>query len=147
MKRFNNNTGFTLMELLIVMVIIGLLVALVAPRFTSRIGEANVKTTKSQIELLSTALESYHLDLGEYPSSEQGLNALLKAPHSLSKKWKGPYLKKLNLPQDAWNRDFIYLGTEDQEVKAKGIDFILYSLGRDGKPGGEEENKDIFSYE
>lgn len=139
--------GFTLLELLIVMVIIGLLVALVAPRFTSRIGESNVKTTQAQIELLSTALESYYLDVRQYPSTQQGLDALINAPPAVKDQWKGPYLKKLTLPQDAWNREFIYKGPEDQEVSNKGLDFIIASLGRDGDPGGTGENKDLFSYE
>ena len=147
MKRFNGLDGFTLMELLIVMVIIGLLVALVAPRFTSRIGEANVKTTKAQIELLATALESYHLDTGEYPTTQQGLSALLNSPQALKNNWKGPYLKKLTLPVDAWKQDFVYQGPDDQEVKKKKTDFIISSLGRDGKPGGTGENQDIFIYE
>lgn len=135
------------MELLIVMVIIGLLVALVAPRFTSRIGEANVKTTKAQIELLASALESYHLDIGEYPTSQQSLEALLKPPQFIKSQWKGPYLKKLTLPKDAWGKDFIYQGSDDQEVREKRIDFIITSFGRDGQSGGTEKNKDLFSYE
>lgn len=143
----NNQSGFTLLELLIVMVIIGLLTALVAPRFTKRIGESNVKMTRAQIELLSTALESYRLDVGEYPSTRQGLAALLDPLPGLKEQWKGPYLKKLSLPKDAWNRDFRYKGPDDQEVREKRLDFIIASFGKDGTPGGTEEDKDLFSYE
>ena len=139
--------GFTLLELLIVMIIIGLLAALVAPRFTGRIGEANIKTTRAQIELLSSALESYRLDVGEYPTTQQGLAALLAAPPAMIEQWGGPYLKKLILPKDAWNKAFQYQGHDDTEVKEKRLDFIVSSLGKDGKPGGTEEDKDILSYE
>ncbi len=148
LKFRKQEAGFTLLELLIVMVIIGLLVALVSPKFTGKVEEANVKTTKAQIELLSSALESYYMDMREYPTTEQGLEALLKRPTGVSRtRWRGPYLKKLNLPKDAWDHDFIYLGRDDQEVKNKGLDFIIMSYGRDGKPGGTGQDSDIFSYE
>lgn len=140
-------SGFTLLELLIVMVIIGLLVSLVAPRLTGRLGESKVKTTKAQIELLSSALESYLLDVGEYPTTEQGLEALLKSPVNVEEQWNGPYLKKLVLPTDAWNHDFIYKGSDDSDVQEKGLDYILISYGRDGKEGGEDENADLYSYQ
>ena len=143
-----SQSGFTLMELLIVIVIIGMLVALVAPRFTSRIGEAAVKTTKAQVELLASALETYHMDVGNFPTSGQGLSALLDKPYEVDEEdWRGPYLKKLNLPRDAWKNEFIYLGPDDQEVMAKRLDYIISSLGKDGTPGGSEEDADIMSYE
>ena len=143
-----SQSGFTLMELLIVIVIIGMLVALVAPRFTSRISEAGVKTTKAQVELLASALETYNMDIGDFPNTDQGLSALLEKPNEVANdRWRGPYLKKLNLPRDAWKNDFIYQGPDDQEVMAKRLDYIISSLGKDGKPGGSEEDADIKSYE
>lgn len=146
MEPNNRLRGFTLLELLIVMVIIGLLVSLVAPRFTGRLGESKIKTTKAQIELLSSALESYLLDVGEYPSTTQGLNALLKPPQSVEDQWNGPYLKKLTMPKDAWKNDFIYKGPDDSDVQEKGLDYIIASYGRDAKEGGDDENKDLYSY-
>ena len=136
-----------MLEMLIVMVIIGLLAALVAPRFTGRIGESNIKATVAQIELLASALESYRLDVGEYPNTQEGLEALVKPPLGAKDKWKGPYIKKIKLPTDAWNQDFKYQGPDDSEVKEKRVDFIISSLGKDGKPGGDGEDKDLFSYE
>lgn len=138
--------GFTLLELLIVMVIIGLLVALVAPRFTGRIGESKVKTTQTQIEYLSSALESYYLDTGQYPTTEQGLQALIEAPQDVQDKWNGPYLKKTILPQDGWGNDFIYKGPQSSETKKTGMDYIVMSYGGDNEPGGQGEDQDLYSY-
>ena len=146
-RKIKTQAGFTMLEMLIVMVIIGLLAALVAPRFTGRIGESNVKATIAQIELLASALESYRLDVGSYPGTQEGMEALLNPPMGTKDQWKGPYLKKIKLPTDAWNKDFRYQGPDDNEVKEKRLDFIISSLGKDGKPGGEDEDRDLFSYE
>jgi len=134
-----NNSGFTLVELLVVMIIIGLLAALVGPRFIRQEEKAKVKAAKAQIELLGTALDTYRLDIGRYPSSEEGLDALLRKPSS-AEKWDGPYLKK-DLPLDPWGKAYVYKSPGDHGA------FDLLSYGADGVSGGEGDNHDISSWE
>lgn len=130
--------GFTLLELLVVMVIIGLLAAYVGPRYFSQIGKSEVKTARAQIAALEKALDQYRLDVGSYPSTEQSLTALVTRPANLPR-WDGPYLSK-SVPLDPWGRAYVY--------KAPGEhgDFDLSSLGRDGRPGGEGTDGDITSW-
>lgn len=130
--------GFTLVEMLVVMVIIGLLAALVAPKLFPKIGKGKQSAAKAQIELIGQALDHYRLDTGYYPTTEQGLNALITNPGV--EKWQGPYLKK-GLPLDPWGKPYIY-----QSPGTHG-DYDLYSYGRDGKPGGEGEDEDIMSWQ
>lgn len=137
-KTAENKKGFTLVELLVVMVIIGLLAALVGPRLFPKLGKGKQAAAKAQIELLGQALDQYRLDTGSYPTTEQGLNALVTNPGV--EKWEGPYLKK-GLPLDPWGRPYIY-----QQPGSHG-EYDLFSYGRDGKPGGESEDKDITSWE
>jgi len=127
--------GFTLLELLVVIVIIGLLAAYVAPRYFSQVGKSEVQVTKAQIEALDKALDVYRLDNRRYPSTEQGLKALVEKPAN-EPNWKGPYLKKA-IPIDPWGNAFIY------RQPGKQRDFDLMSYGRDGKPGGSGEDADI----
>lgn len=134
-----DNKGFTLLELLIVLIIIGLLAALVGPKLISRVGESKQKTGKVQIEMLSTALDTFRLDTGKYPDEEQGLNALINA--SDIKNWKGPYLKKKFVPKDPWGNDYIY--KYDSESK----EFEILSFGADGVEGGKGDDADISSQE
>ena len=134
-----NNSGFTLVELLVVMIIIGLLAALVGPRFIRQEEKAKVKAAKAQIELLSTALDTYRLDIGRYPSTEEGLDALLRKPSS-AEKWDGPYLKK-DVPLDPWGKAYVYKSPGDHGS------FDLLSYGADGVSGGEGDNHDIASWE
>jgi general secretion pathway protein G len=134
-----NNSGFTLVELLVVMIIIGLLAALVGPRFIRQEEKAKVKAAKAQIELLGTALDTYRLDIGRYPSTEEGLDALLRKPSS-AEKWDGPYLKK-DLPLDPWGKAYVYKSPGDHGA------FDLLSYGADGVSGGEGDNHDISSWE
>lgn len=133
--------GFTLIELLIVIAIIGLLAALVAPRLIGTLGESQVRTTEAQIELLSTALESFRISNGRYPSAEEGLHALVEKPTGLES-WAGPYLRKRTLPDDGWGRPFLYAIPPTRG----GIDYDLYSLGADGVEGGagSEGERDII---
>lgn len=128
--------GFTLLELLVVIVIIGLLAAYVGPKYFSQLGKSEVTIAKAQIEAFEKSLDTYRLDVGRYPTTEEGLGALLAAPATAGAKWNGPYLKKA-LPLDPWGHPFQYRapGTKSE--------FEILSLGRDGQPGGTGEDADI----
>ena len=130
--------GFTLLELLVVLVIIGLLAGYVGPRFFAQIGKSEVKTAAAQLDGLGKALDSYRLDTGHYPTNEQGLGALWVKPAD-EPRWWGPYLKKAP-PKDPWGREYLY--------KAPGEhgDYDLSSLGKDGREGGEGEDQDITNW-
>lgn len=131
--------GFTLLELLVVMVIIGLLAGYVGPRYFGQVGKAEVKATRAQMDALVKALDAYRLDTRSYPTTEQGLDALVKKPGELST-WQGPYLQKA-VPLDPWGKAYAYRSPGD------GREFEIVSFGRDGKPGGANENADIRSWE
>lgn len=128
--------GFTLLELLVVMVIIGLLASYVAPRFFEQIGKSEVKATRAQIDALDKALATYRIDVGNYPTTEQGLRALVERPASEAK-WAGPYLSKA-LPPDPWGRPYLYRAPGEQSH-----DYELMSLGKDGQRGGSGDSADI----
>lgn len=127
--------GFTLLELLVVMVIIGLLAAYVGPRYFAQIGKSEQGAAKAQIEAFAKALDTYRLDTGSYPSSEKGLEALMTKP-SGETKWQGPYLQKA-VPLDPWGKPYMY------RPPSAGGDFDLLSYGKDGQPGGDAENADV----
>ena len=127
--------GFTLLELLVVIVIIGLLAGYVAPRYFAQVGKSEVQVARAQIDSLEKALDQYRLDVRHYPTAEQGLDALVAKPANEAG-WSGPYLKKA-VPNDPWGRAYVY------HVPGQKGDFDLYSLGRDGKPGGSGEDADI----
>lgn len=127
--------GFTLLELLVVIVIIGLLAGYVAPRYFSQVGRSEIQVARVQIDALEKALDQYRLDMRRYPSAEEGLQALVAKPAS-STAWNGPYLKKA-VPSDPWGRPFVY------RVPGEKGEFDLISLGRDGKPGGGGDDADI----
>jgi general secretion pathway protein G len=130
--------GFTLLELLVVMVIIGLLAGYVGPRYFAQVGKSEVKATRAQIDALEKALEQYRLDVGRFPSSAQGLAALFAKPDN-EPRWAGPYLKKAP-PPDAWGRPFQYKSPGEHG------EFDLLSLGRDGRTGGSGEDADLTSW-
>ena len=132
------NQGFTLLELLVVMVIIGLLAGYVGPKYFEQIGKSENKIAKAQIDALGKALDQYRIDTGRYPSSEQGLSALYKKPSNESK-WSGPYLKK-NIPNDPWDKPYIFKSPGEHG------DYDLYSLGKDGQLGGEKESEDVVNW-
>ena len=127
--------GFTLLELLVVIVIIGLLAGYVAPRYFSQVGRSEIQVARAQIESLEKALDQYRLDMRRYPSTEEGLQALIAKPAE-AQAWSGPYLKKA-VPLDPWGRPYVY-----RTPGQKG-EFELVSYGRDGRPGGTGEDADI----
>lgn len=130
--------GFTLLELLVVMVIIGLLAGFVGPRLFAQIGKSESKVARAQIDALGKALDQYRLDVGQYPSTGQGLAALLQTPAD-APRWQGPYLAKA-LPPDPWGRPYAYRSPGEHG------EYDLYTLGRDGAPGGEGDNADLGSW-
>ena len=132
------NAGFTLLELLVVMVIIGLLVGYVGPKYFAQVGKSEIKSTRAQINALEKALDQYRLDTGHYPTTEQGLAALFAKP-SGETKWEGPYLKK-EVPPDPWGKPYQYKSPGDHG------EIDLYSYGKDGQPGGVDEMADITNW-
>jgi|SRR4051794_13344154 general secretion pathway protein G len=138
----HRRSGFTLIEILVVIVVIAILATLVAPNIFQHVGAAKDATAKSQIEMLSAALDAYRLDNGHYPSTEQGLNALWEKPTiDPPPNWRGPYLRKA-VPADPWQRPYVYLFPGQQNPN--GYDLLSYGL--DGKPGGDGEDADITSW-
>ena len=136
MKGLQGKTrGFTLLELLVVIVIIGLLAGYVAPRYFSQVGRSEIQVAKAQIESLEKALDQYRLDTRRYPNAEEGLQALVSKPENTAG-WNGPYLKKA-VPVDPWGRPYSY-----RTPGQKG-EFEVFSYGRDGKPGGAGDDADI----
>lgn len=131
--------GFTLLELLVVVAIIGLLAAYVGPKFFSQIGRSEQGVAKSQVEAFSRALGAYRLDVGGFPTTEEGLEALIKRPATATK-WNGPYLEK-DVPADPWGRPYRY-----QSPGAEGADFDIVTLGKDGQPGGTGDAADITNH-
>ena len=131
--------GFTLLELLVVVVIIGLLAGFVAPRYFGQVGKSEVNVAKAQLDALEKALDQYRLDVGHYPNGELGLKALVERPPS-EPKWAGPYLRK-DVPLDPWGKPYIY-----KTPGEKGGDFDIVSYGKDGQPGGTGENADITNH-
>ncbi len=143
MHAHKRKKGFTLLELLVVLIILGLLAALVGPRLIGRVGKAKTEIAKSQIALLESALDQYRLDMGHYPSTEEGLEALINPPEDeeAKAKWLGPYLKKKKIPKDPWGRPYQY------RCPGEHGDFDLWSYGADGQPGGTGENADITNWD
>jgi general secretion pathway protein G len=139
----NARLGFTLIEILVVITVIGLLAALVGPRILGRVSEAKSATAKAQVELLSVALDNYRLDNGSYPSTEQGLAALQEKPtrEPIPLNWRGPYLKRA-IPADPWGKPYVYRSPGEHDPGGND----LSSLGKDGQPGGEGEDADITSW-
>ena len=139
-ERRGRQGGFTLLELLVVLMILGVLASLVAPQVLKRVGASKAKAAILQIEEFSTALDLYHLDSGRYPSTADGLKALIEKPAS-ARIWNGPYLKKKVIRDDPWGNPYLYASPGEYS------DFDLFSLGRDGREGGEGEDADVLSWE
>jgi len=138
--RKRTETGFTLLELLVVLGIIALLAGIVGPQVMKHMGESKTKAARVQVEDLSAALDMYKLDLGVYPTTEEGLKALIESPDG-AKRWNGPYLQKSKMPLDPWQQEYHYVSPGEHGR------FDLYTLGADGKEGGEGEDQDIASWE
>ncbi len=139
LKLTNKQYGFTLIELLVVLVILGLLAGLVGPQVLRYTGSAKSDTARLQIEELGAGLDLYHLEVGRYPSSNEGLKALVEKPAGVSV-WNGPYLKKKRIPSDPWNNEYHYISPGEQGP------YDLYSLGSDNMEGGEDNDADIVSW-
>ncbi|MDA8340492.1 MAG: type II secretion system major pseudopilin GspG [Nitrospiraceae bacterium] len=138
MKISENDRGFTLIELMVVIVILGLLAALVAPKMFGKVGQAKQKAAKAQIELFGTALDAFRLDVGRYPTTSEGLQALRTRPSGVEK-WNGHYLSK-EIPLDPWGYPYNYVSP------GSNGEYDLYSLGADNGEGGEGEKMDIVSW-
>lgn len=141
-RRRSLRAGFTLIEILVVIVVIAILATLVAPNVFQHVGAAKAATAKSQIEMLSAALDAYRLDNGSYPNSQQGLAALWEKPTvDTPANWRSPYLRK-PVPMDPWQRPYLYVSPGEQNQSG----YDLLSLGADGKVGGTGEDEDIVSW-
>jgi general secretion pathway protein G len=142
----SDNRGFTLLEIMVVVLILSILVVYVGPRIIGEPQKARINAARVQIKSIETALKMYKLDNGAYPTTEQGLEALVQPPEvgQLAKNWrKGGYLEKLKVPKDPWSNDYVYMSPGINNLD----DFDLLSYGPDGEPGGEEENADINNWE
>jgi general secretion pathway protein G len=138
-SRSKRSAGFTLVELLVVLVILGLLAALVAPRVLSYLGSSKTKTAQLQITSFADALDLYRLDNQGFPTTAEGLKALVEKPANATG-WNGPYLSQSKIPLDPWGKDYQYASPGQHG------EYDLSSLGADGKPGGEGENQDVVSW-
>ena len=144
MNKLNNRGGFTLIEIMVVIVILAMLAALVGPKLMGRTDDAKIQTTRTQIGNMETALKLYKLDNGTYPSTEQGLNALVTKPAVgvIPKNYKeGGYLEKKQVPKDGWGNDYLYVSPGEHG------DYDLFSYGSDGAKGGESKNADINNWD
>jgi general secretion pathway protein G len=139
-RRSRRMRGFTLIELLVVLVILGLLAGLVGPRVISYLGGAKSDSARQQIGLLEQALDLYRLDVGRYPTTEEGLQALVQKPAN-AERWNGPYLKKNQVPKDPWGNDYIYQSPGEHDA------YDIASLGANRAEGGEGEDTDIVSWQ
>ena len=145
MKTLRKNSGFTLLEVMVVMVIIGLMAALIVPNVMGRLDEAKLESARTNIKTIDQALRMYRLDNGRYPTQDQGLKALIEKPalEPVPQNWKkGGYIAGGQLPKDPWNRDYQYL---QPGVRMPG-EFDVFTLGEDAAPGGEEMNADIGNW-
>jgi general secretion pathway protein G len=138
-RRAPKDDGFTLVEMLVVLGIIALLMALVAPQVMKYLGSAKSQTAAAQLKNIESAIELYYLDIGEYPSAEQGIAALSVQPAGLAS-WRGPYIKQKNGLRDPWGKDYTY------RIPGEHGAFDLFSLGKDGAEGGEGESKDLVNW-
>lgn len=135
-----NRKGFTMVELMAVIVILGMLAALVVRNFMGQTDKARVITTKANLKKLHSAVIQFKMDTGQYPTEEEGLNVLIEQPSDLEGYEPGGYLETTEVPKDAWNNEFVY-----QRYPESGKPFVVISYGADGEPGGEDYDKDLYS--
>ena len=133
--------GFTLIELLVVLLILGMIAGLAGPQIMSYLGDSKAKAAKLQITEFETTLDLFKIDVGRYPDTQEGLQALIQAPATGADRWRGPYLKKKTVPKDPWNNDYQYVSPGQHGA------FDIISFGADGREGGDGENKDIASWD
>jgi general secretion pathway protein G len=141
---YKREKGFTLIEIMVVVIILGLLAGLVLPRILGQEEKARVESAKVQIRALEGALDALKLDIGFYPSTDQGLDALIKKPETgrIPSRWReGGYLKPARIPKDPWGKDYVYISPGSE-----GREYEIISYGADGEPGGEGNNADIESW-
>lgn len=138
-SRRSRSAGFTLVELLVVLVILGLLAGIVVPNLIGRTETANIQTTRTQIEQLGSALDMFRLEVGRYPTTNEGLQALIEQPTGVER-WNGPYLRRNTVPTDAWGNAFVYRSPGEHGP------YDLLSYGADGSPGGTGDNAEIVSW-
>ena len=139
-NRKQRATGFTLIELLVVLVILGLLAGLVGPNVMKYVGSSKVEVARAQLEDLSAGLDLFKLDVGRYPTDDEGLQVLVEGNDTI-RGWNGPYLRKKRVPLDPWNNEYIYA------IPGQGSDYDLVSLGADGEPEGTGENADLNAWD
>ena len=139
LHRFRSPSGFTLLELLVVLVILGLLAGVIGPQVMKHVGTSKSKTATVQIEELGTAVEMYRLEVGSYPTTAQGLAVLVQRPAGVEQ-WNGPYLRKPVVPKDPWGRDYRYRHPGEHGT------FDIYTLGADNADGGESESADVVNW-
>ncbi|MCP5053593.1 MAG: type II secretion system major pseudopilin GspG [bacterium] len=139
LHHWRHQAGFTLIEIIIVVIIMSLIAALVVPRLFNKVEKSKAQITKTQIIMIENAVKMFKLDTGRYPTTKEGLGGLLQKPGSANN-WDGPYLEK-RIPKDPWGRDYTYT------YPGQNYTFEIVSLGADGKAGGEDENKDINNWE
>ena len=138
-NRRTDDSGFTLIEMLVVLGIIGLITALVGPQVIQYLGRAKTDTARAEIHNIGLAIDLYRLDVGRYPNDQEGLKALVAAPDRVAK-WSGPYLRQKQVPNDPWGRAYVY------RAPGQRGPFDLYTLGADNMPGGTGENQDIANW-
>ncbi|MDD3517177.1 MAG: type II secretion system major pseudopilin GspG [Chromatiales bacterium] len=138
-RRSRAARGFTLIEILVVLVILGLLAGLVGPQVVRYLGGAKSDTAKLQVEQYAAGLDAFYLEVGRYPNTQEGLKALVEQPPGLNR-WNGPYLRKKEIPKDPWGNDYVYRSPGEHGA------YDLLSYGADGQPGGEGENADVVSW-
>jgi general secretion pathway protein G len=140
-RRATGSQGFTLLELLVVIVIIGMLASYVGPKYFAQIGKSEVTVAKAQLEGLSKAMDTFRIDVGRYPSVEEGLRVLMVRPDNATA-WNGPYLKK-DVPLDPWGHAYVYKIGGSASPSGVVTDYQIISLGKDGQPGGSGDDADL----
>lgn len=139
-EKRQNRRGFTMVELMAVLIILGLLMAVVVQNFVGQVDKGRITTTKANLRLLHTAVNQFHMDTGRWPGEDEGLGVLIQQPTDVTNYQAGGYLETTDLPKDGWGNDFVYV-----QYPESGKPFVIKSLGADGQDGGEGENEDLLS--